>query len=63
MYIDDLTDAQLRAAVKALPGRVYYSARGKKYLTISDTDDAAPLEDIFLVLDALRDAAGESVAS
>ena len=63
MYIDGLSDAQLRAAVKALPGRVYYSARGKKYLTISDTDDGAPLEDIFLVLDALRDAAGASVTA
>ena len=63
MYIDGLSDTQLKAAVKALPGRVYYSARGKKYLTISDTDDGAPLEDIFLVLDALRDAAGASEAS
>ena len=56
MYIDGLSEEALRAAAKALPGRVFYSARGKSYLTISDVDPQDPLEDVFAVLDALREA-------
>ena len=63
MYIDGLSEDQLRAAVRTIPGRVFYSARGKKYLTISDTDAGDPLEDIFAVLDALRAAPGDRTAS
>ena len=55
MYIDDLNEEQLKAAAKSIPGRVFYSARGKKYLTISDTPADDPLPDIFTVLDALRE--------
>ena len=55
MYIDKLPEESLRAAAKSLPGRVFYSARGKSYLTISDVDPQEPLEDVFTVLDALRD--------
>ena len=56
MYIEGLSEEALRAAAKALPGRVFYSARGKSYLTISDVDPQDPLEDVFAVLDALREA-------
>ena len=55
MYIDDLNEEQLKAAARSIPGRVFYSARGKKYLTISDTPADDPLPDIFTVLDALRE--------
>ena len=57
MYKDDLTEEQLRAAAKALPGRVFYSARGKKYLTVSGASAEDPLDDIFTVLDVLRELA------
>ncbi len=63
MYSDGLSDDQLRAAAKAIPGRVFYSAKGKKYLTISDVSAEDPLDDIFTVLDALKAQPGEEKAS
>ena len=59
LYCDNFSEAQVAAAAKALPGRVYYTARGRKYITVADipAQDKDKLEPIFLVLDALRAAA------
>ena len=57
MYCDCLTDEQIRRAVAAVPGRVYYAAKGKKYLAVSLLSGEDPLEPIFKVLDVLRDTA------
>ena len=59
LYCDCLTNEQIKRAVGELPGRVYYAARGKKYLAISLLNDENPLEPIFKILDVLRETAIE----
>ncbi len=56
LYGDSYNEQMVRKAVAALPGRVYYSARGKSYLAIDLKNGEEPLEPVFAVLDALREA-------
>ena len=56
LYGDAYNEQMVRKAVAALPGRVYYSARGKSYLAIDLKNGEEPLEPVFAVLDALREA-------
>ena len=60
IYCESFTDAQIKAAASCLPGRVYYAAKGKKYLTLEDRAGEKPLEGLFTVLDALHEAAAAS---
>lgn len=55
LYCDSFNNEQIKRAVAELPGRVYYAAKGKKYLAISLLNDENPLEAIFKILDVLRD--------
>ena len=63
MYCDTLTDEQIKKAVSAIPGKVYYAAKGKKYLAVSLSGTEDPLDPIFRVLDALRETPKEENAS
>ncbi len=54
LYGDNFSDLQIRNAVAELPGRVYYSARGKKYLAVDVKNGEDPIESVFAVLDVLR---------
>ncbi|MBR3355209.1 MAG: DEAD/DEAH box helicase, partial [Oscillospiraceae bacterium] len=55
LYCDSFSNEQIKRAVGELPGRVYYAAKGKKYLAISLLSDENPLEAIFKILDVLRE--------
>ena len=57
LYNEELTPDQVKAAVKSLPGRVYYTARGRKYVTIERVGGEEPLDAIFKVIDAVRETA------
>ncbi|MBQ8996178.1 MAG: transcription-repair coupling factor [Oscillospiraceae bacterium] len=57
LYCDAFTSEQIKNAVSELPGRVYYAARGKKYLAIDLRTGEEPLESIFKILDVLRETA------
>ncbi len=57
LYNEDLTPDQVKAAVKSIPGRVYYTARGRKYVAIERVGGEEPLDAIFKVIDAVRETA------
>ena len=57
LYCDSLSNEQIKRAVAELPGRVYYAARGKKYLSINLLSGEDPLEAIFKIIDVLRETA------
>ena len=57
LYCDSLSSEQIKRAVAELPGRVYYAARGKKYLSINLLSGEDPLEAIFKIIDVLRETA------
>lgn len=59
MYCDDYSTEQVKNAVSEIPGRVFYAAKGKKYLAISLKSGENPLDPIFKILDVLRETAAQ----